>query len=51
MARVESTRTSSKPEILRVFARHVADLGYDEVSLRMVAEELGISKGTINGLT
>jgi TetR/AcrR family transcriptional regulator, cholesterol catabolism regulator len=47
MARVESVRTSSKPDILRVFARHVADLGYDEVSLRMVAEELGISKGTI----
>lgn len=40
-------RSSSKPDILRVFARHVADLGYDEVSLRMVAEELGISKGTI----
>ena len=40
-------RNSSKPDILRVFARHVADLGYDEVSLRMVAEELGISKGTI----
>lgn len=47
MAGVESVRNSSKPDILRVFARHVADLGYDEVSLRMVAEELGISKGTI----
>jgi AcrR family transcriptional regulator len=47
MAASETARTTSKPNILRVFARHVADLGYDEVSLRMVAEELGISKGTI----
>ncbi len=47
MAGLKTVRNSSKPDILRVFARHVADLGYDEVSLRMVAEELGISKGTI----
>jgi AcrR family transcriptional regulator len=41
-----STRTS-KYEILTTFAEMVARLGYDEVSLRMIAEELSLSKGTI----
>jgi TetR/AcrR family transcriptional regulator, cholesterol catabolism regulator len=38
---------SSKGAILRLFADMIADHGYDEVSLSMVASELGISKGTI----
>src|SRR5260370_28014082 len=36
-----------KFEILKTFARMVADRGYDEVSFRLIAEELNISKGTI----
>ena len=43
-----STRSpGSKDQILRTFADMVAEHGYDNVSLSMVAGELGISKGTI----
>lgn len=43
-----STRSpGSKDQILRTFAQMVAEHGYDNVSLSMVAGELGISKGTI----
>ncbi|WP_432973812.1 TetR/AcrR family transcriptional regulator [Dactylosporangium sp. CA-233914] len=38
---------TSKGDILRTFAASVARVGYDEASFREVAEELGISKGTI----
>jgi TetR/AcrR family transcriptional regulator, cholesterol catabolism regulator len=38
---------TSKTDILRTFAAFVARSGYDETSFREVAEELGISKGTI----
>jgi AcrR family transcriptional regulator len=38
---------TSKYEILQTFARLVAKLGYDGVSLSMIAEELSLSKGTI----
>lgn len=38
---------TSKYDILETFAQLVAELGYDEVSLRMIAEDLGLSKGTI----
>jgi TetR/AcrR family transcriptional regulator, cholesterol catabolism regulator len=40
-------RPSRKQEILDVFARQVAVRGYDSVSIRDVAEELGMSKGTV----
>jgi AcrR family transcriptional regulator len=40
-------RASSRDEILRVFAEHVADRGYADTSLSDVATELGLSKGTI----
>jgi AcrR family transcriptional regulator len=42
----EGVRTS-KYAILDTFARRVAELGYDEVSIRLIAEDLGLSKGTI----
>ncbi|SHH06602.1 transcriptional regulator, TetR family [Jatrophihabitans endophyticus] len=41
------TAQSSKSDILRTFAGSVANSGYDETSFREIAEELGISKGTI----
>jgi TetR/AcrR family transcriptional regulator, cholesterol catabolism regulator len=41
------TAGTSKGDILRTFAAHVARAGYDQTSFREVAEELGISKGTI----
>jgi AcrR family transcriptional regulator len=44
---VRTNLRTSKYDILDTFARLVAQLGYDEVSLRMVAEELNLSKGTI----
>jgi AcrR family transcriptional regulator len=44
MARSAGT---SKDDILRTFAAFVAKAGYDETSFREIAEELGISKGTI----
>lgn len=34
-------------EILEVFTRHVADVGYDGANFGAVAAELGMSKGTI----
>jgi AcrR family transcriptional regulator len=37
----------SKDRILRTFTDMVAEHGYDDVSLSMVANHLGISKGTI----
>lgn len=40
-------RKSKRGEILRCFTEMVAERGYDEVSVRDVAEALGISKGTI----
>ncbi len=40
-------RKSRRGEILRCFTEMVAERGYDEVSVRDVAEALGISKGTI----
>lgn len=40
-------RKSRRGEILRCFTELVAARGYDEVSVRDVAEALGISKGTI----
>jgi TetR/AcrR family transcriptional regulator, cholesterol catabolism regulator len=40
-------RKSRRDDILRCFTAMVAERGYDEVSVRDVAEELGISKGTI----
>ena len=40
-------RKSKRAEILRSFTELVAERGYDEVSVRDVAEALGISKGTI----
>ena len=40
-------RKSKREEILLVFTELVAERGYDEVSVRDVAEALGISKGTI----
>jgi AcrR family transcriptional regulator len=43
----KSSRGSSRDEILRVFAEHVADRGYADTSLGDVATELNLSKGTI----
>lgn len=40
-------RKSRRADILRCFTAMVAERGYDEVSLRDVAEALDISKGTI----
>ncbi|HYC81618.1 MAG TPA: TetR/AcrR family transcriptional regulator [Solirubrobacterales bacterium] len=40
-------RKSKRAEILRSFTELVAERGYDEVSVRDVAEALAISKGTI----
>jgi TetR/AcrR family transcriptional regulator, cholesterol catabolism regulator len=40
-------RKSKRNEILRCFTELVAERGYDQVSVRDVAEALGISKGTI----
>ncbi|HEX8753073.1 MAG TPA: TetR/AcrR family transcriptional regulator [Solirubrobacterales bacterium] len=40
-------RKSKRGEILRSFTEMVAERGYDEVSVRDVAEALGISKGTV----
>jgi AcrR family transcriptional regulator len=40
-------RKSRRREILQCFTEMVAERGYDEVSIRDVAEALGISKGTI----
>jgi TetR/AcrR family transcriptional regulator, cholesterol catabolism regulator len=40
-------RPSRKAEILDAFARMVAADGYDTVSIRQVAESMGMSKGTI----
>lgn len=40
-------RKSRRGEILRCFTEMVAERGYDEVSVRDVAEALGISKGTV----
>jgi AcrR family transcriptional regulator len=42
-----TVRKSRRGEILRCFTAMVAERGYDEVSVRDVAEALGISKGTI----
>lgn len=40
-------RKSKREAILRCFTELVAERGYDEVSVRDVAEALGISKGTV----
>jgi AcrR family transcriptional regulator len=40
-------RKSKRGEILRCFTELVAERGYDEVSVRDVAEALDISKGTV----
>jgi AcrR family transcriptional regulator len=40
-------RRTSKYDIVNTFATRVAELGYDQVSLGMIAKELGLSKGTI----
>jgi TetR/AcrR family transcriptional regulator, cholesterol catabolism regulator len=40
-------RKSKREEILRCFTELVAECGYDEVSVRDIAEALEISKGTI----
>ncbi len=42
-----TVRKSRRGEILRCFTAMVAERGYDEVSIRDVAEALSISKGTI----
>ena len=42
-----TVRKSRRGEILQCFTAMVAERGYDEVSIRDVAEALGISKGTI----
>jgi AcrR family transcriptional regulator len=44
---VRRQRRSRKGDILVSFTAMVAERGYDAVSLRDVAEELGMSKGTI----
>src|ERR1700710_2000469 len=40
-------RKSKRADILRCFTKMVAERGYDEVSVRDVAEALEISKGTV----
>jgi AcrR family transcriptional regulator len=47
MARQQSERRNRKADIVRCFGELVAERGYDRVSLRDVAERLGMSKGTI----
>jgi TetR/AcrR family transcriptional regulator, cholesterol catabolism regulator len=42
-----ASRANRKDEILGTFAELVAERGYDEVSLRDIAERLDMSKGTI----
>lgn len=42
-----AARANRKGEILRCFAEMVAERGYEDVSLRNIAEALGMSKGTI----
>jgi AcrR family transcriptional regulator len=42
-----AARKSRRGDILRSFTEMVAERGYDEVSVRDVAEALGISKGTV----
>jgi AcrR family transcriptional regulator len=44
---IRQERRNRKADIVRCFAELVADRGYDAVSLRDVAETLGMSKGTI----
>jgi AcrR family transcriptional regulator len=46
-ANAASGRPSRKAEILRTFTEMVAERGYDDVSLRDIAEALDMSKGTI----
>ena len=41
------TRAGRYDDILDTFTRHIADIGYDGVNFGMVAQELGVSKGTI----
>jgi AcrR family transcriptional regulator len=43
----DSARGTRKGEILTTFTQMVAERGYDQVSLRDIAEALGMSKGTI----
>jgi AcrR family transcriptional regulator len=45
--RERKARRSARPDILRVFARLVAEQGYSETSIANVADELTLSKGTI----
>ncbi|MGW6456557.1 TetR family transcriptional regulator [Streptomyces sp. NPDC055078] len=47
MASVRTPRASSRDDILRVFAEHVARKGYSDTSLSEIATVLGLSKGTI----
>lgn len=47
MARQQYERKNRKADIVRCFGELVAERGYDGVSLRDVAERLGMSKGTI----
>jgi AcrR family transcriptional regulator len=42
-----TSRKSKRGEILRCFTELVAERGYDEVSVRDIAEALKISKGTV----
>ena len=45
--RERKPRASARPDILRVFARLVAERGYSDTSIANVADALGLSKGTI----
>ena len=47
MAKQPPERKNRKAEIVRCFGELVAEHGYDNVSLRDVAEQLDMSKGTI----
>jgi TetR/AcrR family transcriptional regulator, cholesterol catabolism regulator len=47
MAKPPPERKNRKAEIVRCFGELVAEHGYDNVSLRDVAEQLDMSKGTI----
>ncbi|MCM2387571.1 TetR family transcriptional regulator [Streptomyces albipurpureus] len=47
MVTVRTPRASSRDDILRVFAEHVARKGYSDTSLSEIATVLGLSKGTI----
>jgi AcrR family transcriptional regulator len=47
MARQRQERKNRKEDIIRCFGDMVAERGYDNVSLRDVAEALDMSKGTI----